>query len=178
MEEDLFIKLESSQQTETITEQKTQQSLSDLPRLEDMLKSEKEVKANTEIKGFESATTENFAQDKTFARKKDEKKVYLKRRVKIVTSVYLVIVTLLLTFAGVNLATIATQGGSGHTNDIAITQLAGDVEDSKQAAEENLQQSAAAPFTISLNEPRDYADDYKDLTFFDKFTILFRNIFG
>ena len=31
---------------------------------------------------------------------------------------------------------------------------------------------------ISLNEPRDYSDDTKELTFFDKLTILFRNIFS
>ena len=31
---------------------------------------------------------------------------------------------------------------------------------------------------ISLNEPRDYSDDIEELTFLDKMTILFRNIFG
>ena len=33
-------------------------------------------------------------------------------------------------------------------------------------------------FQRSLNEPREYSEDKKELTWLDKITILFRNIFG
>lgn len=176
--EELQPELNTEQTTETVVETKTETRLSDFLRLEDMLKSEKEVKQNTEIKGLEKASGETLAEDRTFARKKDEKKVYIKRRLKIVTGVYVAVVSLLLAFAGVNVATLATQGGNSHTNDIAITQLTGEVENASEDINEEMLNQGVAPFTVSLNEPRDYSDDNKELSFLDKVTILFRNIFG
>ncbi len=176
--EELQTELNTEQSTETVVETKAETRLSDLPRLEDLLKSEKEVKQKTEIKGLEKASGELLAEDKTFAKKKDEKKVFIKRRLKIVTGVYVAVASLLLAFAGVNIATLATQGGNSHTNDIAITQLMGEVENASGDIGEDLVNPDVAPFTISLNEPRDYSDDKKELTFLDKITILFRNIFG
>ena len=35
-----------------------------------------------------------------------------------------------------------------------------------------------ASIEVSLNPPRDYGDDKQELTFFDKLTILFKNLFG
>ena len=176
--EELQPELNTEQTTETVVETKTETRLSDFPRLEDMLKSEKEVKQNTGIKGLEKASGEIFAEDKTFARKKDEKKFLVKRRLKIVTGVYVAVASLLLVFAGVNIATLATQGGNSHTNEITITQLTGEVDSASGDVNEDLINQGIAPFTVSLNEPRDYNDDNKDLTLLDKITILFRNLFG
>ena len=173
--------LEKEHQVSTVTEQevKTEMpSLDSLPRLEDLLKSEKEIKTEkkTTLEGLTQVKQETKLHDRTFARVEDQKKEFVKRRVKIVTGVFGTVVSLLLAFVGVNLITLATLSRDIKSNTKTI-------QSQTQLVENYMEQAPAqtppnGSFEISLNEPRDYEDDKKELTLFDKITILFRNIFG
>ena len=169
--------LEQAVQTETITaeETATERRLEGLPRYEDMVKSETEVAPANEIKGLTEVESQTKIEDKPFTRVEDKKKVYLKRRLKIVTAVYLSIVALLMIFTIANVATLVALNKKITDNTNTI-QAESSVVEVLQKEEPEAQ--AMTGVEISLNEPRDYSEDYKDLTFFDKISILFRNLFG
>lgn len=165
--------LGTSTTVETNAEKKT--AFENLPRIEDLLKSEKEVKTVTQIQGVTKVATEAQAENRTFARKEDETKNLVKKRVKIITTVYASIVALLLTFVGINLGTM-----------IAIDKDINSAVNTKQVEQVKLDKvDKTAPgeavgddIVITLNPPRDYSDDVKELTFLDKVTIFFRHLFG
>ena len=162
--------------TEPTEKKKTEIRFEDLPRLEDLLKSEKEIKSAQELKGLKQVEEKTLAEDKPFTMKQDEKKTMVKKRVKIFTGVYIAVVALLLTFIGINIATLTIM-------DKDINSNANTIQSQSQQIDiyEGLNTPDADPtgtIEISLNEPRDYSDDTKELTFFDKLTILFRNIFS
>ena len=177
MEEE-FEKQESiSIQTETVTsvEETTKPTLSSLPSLEELKKSEQQVQTQTEIEGVTQVEQKTQTKDRIFTRKSDEKKVHIKKRLKIVTAVYSTVVALLLSFVITNVATLAILNKSINTNTETIqteqTQIL--IEESQTPAGSQL-----GEYQISLNEPRDYSEDKKELTWLDKITILFRNIFS
>ena len=152
MEEEQELQESVSIQTETVTsvEQKTQ-SLDSLPRIEDLRKSEQEVKINTQVEGTTQVEQKTLAQDKVFTRKVDERKVYLKKRLKIVTAVYTSVVVLLLSFVIANIATLAILDKSVTTNTKTIqsTQQQVIIEEATNTTGESV-----GNFQISLNEPR------------------------
>lgn len=160
--------------TESEVEQKSEVKLDNLPRLEDLLKSEKEIQRKTELEGLTKVAKSSMIENKTFARKTDEKRAFIKKRIKLVTVVYTCVLTLLVAFAGVNLFTmISAQKDITKSKDIIKSQT-------EQIAifEQNAPATGEVPESlVSLNEPRDYSDDTQDLTFLDKITILLRNIF-
>lgn len=176
MEEELEREESVSIQTETQTsvEQKTQ-TLDSFPRIEDLRKSEQEVKVNTEVVGTTQVKQKTQVKDRVFKKKVDERKVYFKKRLKIVTAVYVSIVALLLGFAITNVVTLAVLNKTVTTNTETIqsSQQQITIEEVKNTAGESV-----GDIQISLNEPRDYSEDKKELTFLDKLTILFRNIFS
>ena len=174
--------LELEQKVETVTQQevKTEEkpSLENLPRLEDLLKTEKEVKTEQKIgiEGLTAVKTETKPHDRTFARVEDEKKAFVKKRVKTVTVVFSVVVSLLLAFVGVNLVTLVQKNNEIDSN----TKI---IKDRTELVEIYQDQSTPSTnpkeeFQISLNEPRDYSDDKQELSMLDKLTILFRNLFA
>ena len=179
MDEELQPELETNADvqiaTETSEETKKETSLDNFPRLEDLIKSEKEIKTKTEIQGVTKVEPNVKTEDRVFTRKTDEKKTYIKRRLKTITGVYISVVTLLLAFVGVNIATLAilNKDINSATNTIkSQTEVVTYIENSATPS------TPAGEYQISLNEPRDYSEDKKELTFLDKITILFRNIFG
>ena len=176
MEEELEKQQSISVQTEqeTSVEKETEKTLEAFPRIEDLRKSEQDVKVKTQIDGVTQVEQKTQTRDMVFKKKSDEKKVYIKKRLKIVTSVYATVVTLLLAFVGVNIATLAILNKSVNTNTETIQSQQAQVE----VLEKNPAGESLGDIQISLNEPRDYSDDKKDLTFLDKITILFRNLFG
>lgn len=163
-------------QTQTETKLETETSLENLPRLEDFLKSEKEIRATTELKGLTQVQQDNLTQDKVFSRKEDEKKSFYKKRTKIVSSVYICVASLLAFFTMFNIFTLVSLNKQISDNTLTIQSEQSKIEVYEQTAPEipNTNQEVF----ITLNEPRDYSEDNKELTFLDKLTILFRNIFG
>ena len=81
MEEKEF---ETITKTQIATEQETKNEnlLGDLPRLEDLLKSEKEIKSTTgtELKGLKNVEPDSAELNRTFQSKQDEKKAFVKKR--------------------------------------------------------------------------------------------------
>lgn len=148
--------------------------LDNLPRVEDLRKSETEVYKAKEIEGVSEVDKVTKPQDRIFVRKSDQKKALYKKRIKIVTSIYATAVTLLLAFLGVNIATMAMLNKEVTTNTNTIQSQQQQIEVLEQVPEN----TPIGDYQISLNEPRDYSDDKKDLTFLDKLTILFRNLFA
>ena len=175
-EEQIQQQTQSNVEIETQVEQKVEQDkkLDDLPRIEDLRRSEKEIKTNAEIQGAKKVEQQTQVNDRIFVKKADQKKALYKKRIKIVTTVYTTAVVLLLAFVGINIATLASLNKDITTNTDTIQ--------SQQQQIELLEQTPAdAPigeYQISLNEPRDYSEDKKELTWLDKITILFRNLFG
>lgn len=160
--------------TQTIEKVEQEKKLDDLPRVEDMRKSEKEIKTQTQVEGATAIETETQTQDRVFVKKADQKKALYKKRLKIVTGVYATALTLLLAFVGVNIATMVMLNKKITTNtDTIQTQM-----DQIELLEQTTPTSPTGNYQISLNEPRDYSEDKKELTFLDKLTILFRNLFG
>jgi len=178
MEQEQELEREAQVATAVETEAKADftSGLEDLPRLEDLLKSEKEVKTENKIEGLTAVEPQTSIHDRTFARKEDKKKIMVKRRLKTITAVYGVVVSLLLAFVGINLFTLISLN-KDITSNTATMQAQNEV---IQVFENNAPtpEAPAGSFEISLNEPRDYADDKEELTMFDKITILFRNLFG
>ena len=177
MEEEQIQQQTESVGTSTQVEERIEQEkkLDDLPRIEDLRKSEKDVKTSTEIEGATQIEQATQTKDRIFVRKADQKKALYKKRLKIVTAVYTTVVVLLLAFVGVNIATLATLNKSITTNTETIQ--------TQQQQIELLEPSQPNPsneptYQISLNEPRDYSEDKQELTWLDKITILFRNLFS
>ena len=151
--------------------------LEDLPTLEELKRSETEiiVKKEPEIEGLKKVEQSFATEDKIFKRKEDEMKIFYKRRLKILTSVYISVLTLLLGFVGFNLITLAILNKDINSNTNTIQVEAARIEMIEGATELPVDPSSAV--TISLNEPRDYGDDEKELTFLDKLTIMIRTLF-
>ncbi len=174
---------EKETNTNTITESeqviKKESLLNDLPDVNDLLKSEQEIKATTTptLKGLKSAEDLNHVENKTFTKKSDKKKDLIKRRVKVLTGVYIAVASLLFAFVGINLITLAILNRDINSNANTI-----DAQTQAVTIYENQTTPDAPPagedITITLNEPRDYSDDDQELSFLDKLTILFRNLFG
>ncbi len=175
-ERELEAQVTTSTATETQVKADFSSGLEDLPRLEDLLKSEKEIKSEKKLEGLTAVKQQTSAQDRPFARAEDKKKVLVKRRLKTITGVYTCCIALLLAFVGFNLVTLVNVNKDINTNTKTIQSQV----ESVQIMENELQAPTGpnGEFTISLNEPRDYSDDTKELTFFDKISILFRNLFG
>lgn len=175
--EELEKELNSNIQTESEikSSETTQNNLESLPRLDDLLKSEKQVKINQEIKGLEQIKSTSQTEDRMFAKKQDNKQAHLKRRIKTLTGVYVAVASLLAVFVGVNLVTLAILNNQKTTNVNTIQSKQEMVE--KIATDDNLTASGDDIF-ITITEPRDYSDDKKELTVFDKITIFFRHLFG
>ncbi len=161
---------------EKVEETKKDLSLDDFPRLEDLLKSEKEVKQNTELTGLTDAEPSRAEENRAFKSKQDEKQKFVRKRLKLITSVYICVAVLLFGFVIFNTATLAilNKGINSNTNTINTqSEIVKAIEVTPETPDpEN------PAIEISLNEPRDYSDDTKELTFLDKLTILFRNIFA
>lgn len=160
--------------TEVLEKVEQEKKLDNFPRIEELRKSEKEVKTNTQIEGATELKTETEFEDRMFVKKADQKKALYKKRIKIVTSVYTTAMVLLLAFVGVNIATMASLQKDITTN----TQTIQSQQEQIEMLEQNTPGASTGNFHISLNEPRDYSEDKKELTFLDKVTILFRNLFG
>lgn len=176
LEKEVSANLKLGVETESSSNTQTEQQLDSLPRLEDLLKSEKEVKVAQKIEGLEKATESIEIEDKVFTRKVDEKKVYLKKRLKIISAVYITVVALMLTLVGINVATLISMNNTINNNTITIVKNESDIQNAQN--QYNATTPTGQEITVSLNEPRDYSDDTKELTFLDKMTILFRNMFG
>ena len=177
MQEEFERKESVSIQTETLTSvnEETRQTLDSFPRIEEIRKSEQDVKVKTEIEGTTQVKRETQVKDRVFTRKIDEKKVHIKKRVKILTAVYTTVVTLLLAFIISNLATYAILDEACNKNAETIKSKGALIE---KTIEESSNGQVVGEIQISLNEPRDYSEDKKELTWLDKITILFRNLFG
>ena len=175
MEEELEVKESVNIQVDTLTsvENKTE-TLDSFPRIEDLRKSEREVKFNTQVDGTTQVESQTSMQDRTFTRKSDEKKIYFKKRLKIVTAVYTSVLALMLAFTIGNLATLNSLERTIKSN----TEIIKSQNEVVKVLDESSKGQSIGEFTISLNEPRDYSEDKKELTWLDKVTILFRNIFG
>ena len=173
-EEQQELEQSTAVQTEAQVETQEERKTEDLPSYEDLRKSEKEVRTSAPIiEGVTHVESETKPLDRVFKRKSDEKKVHFKRRLKIVTSVYATVVALLLGFVITNAATLAVM-------DKKIDTATKTIQSSQQQVEmlkEN-QVPTGQDLPISLNEPRDYSEDKQELTFLDKLTILFRNLFA
>ena len=146
-----------------------------MPRIEDLRKSEQDVQVNTEIQGVTQVEQRTQSKDRVFARKSDEKKVYFKKRLKIVTAVYTAVVVMLLGFVIANVVTLSQLEKSVTSNTKTIQSQSQQIE---KVIEETNPGQEIGDFQISLNEPRDYSEDKKELTWLDKITIVFRNLFG
>ena len=176
MDEELEKEESVSIQTETVSSvgEETKQTLDSLPSIEQLKKSEQEVKVNAQIEGVTNLEPQTKAQDRVFKLKKDERKVYFKKRLKIVTAVYSTVVALLLGFVITNVATLAMLDKDISANTKTIQSQQQQVE----VLKENPAGESLGDFQISINEPRDYSEDKKELTWLDKVTILFRNLFS
>lgn len=171
---------ETSANTITENEPEVKQTpetrLDDLPRWEDLLKSEQELRPAPELKGLKKVENDTIEEDKTFTKKQDEKNILVRRRVKILTSIYIAVASLLLTFVGVNAVTLTMFSRDINSNANTIQSKSEQVEFGENRID--TPQMPSDSIEVSLNPPRDYGDDSRELTFFDKLTILFRNIFG
>lgn len=168
--------------TQTATESEVKQekvSLEDFPRLEDLLKSEKEIKsAQTQtLQGLKQVQPGADFEHKTFAKKEDKHKEHAKKRIKLLTSVYAVVATLLFVFVGINAITLAVLSKDINSNTETIQNMQYDLVDEIQNATPEAELEGP-PMEVVLNVPRDYDDDQQELTFLDKLTIVFRNLFG
>ena len=74
-----------------------------------------------------------------------------------------------------NIATLAVLDKAITTNTKTIQSKQDEI---VRVLEESNPGQEIGSFQISLNEPRDYSEDKKELTWLDKITILFRNLFG
>ena len=168
------VNLNTEIQTETSQTIETKQGLGAFLSLDDLIKSEKEVKTNNEIKGLTQIENQTHFENKEFAKKKDEKKPLIKKRLKVVTGVYIAVITMLLAFVCVNTVTLAILSKESTTNANTIQAQQQTLEYIEKPNIEN----PTKEIPITLNQPREYNDDNKELTLWDKITILFKNLFG
>ena len=173
--------LEKQAQTQTSTaiEQETKQeiSLDNFPSIQDLVKSEQEVKSERKLQGLTSAEPAQTLEDRPFARKEDERKKFVKKRLKLVTGVYIAVASFLLEFVGVNVGTLAVLNKkiNDHTKTIQAETTAINLMKDADTPDADI---TGEDIAITLNPPRDYNDDKQTLTFLDKITILFRNLFN
>ena len=177
MEEELKPEVEKEVNTQTVASEqvKEESSLDNLPRLEDLLNSEKTVKPAKQLEGVTEVEKTTFFEQVPFTKKEDKRAPLFKKRVKIVSSVLVSTVLMLLAFVGVSTFTLASLHKEVHTNTQTIQ--------SQQEVLNNLKNSVntndpSGMLEITLNEPRDYSDDKKELSILDKLTIVFRSIFS
>ncbi len=177
MDEELEKQESVSVQTEQTTsvETETKSTPDVFPSLEELRKSEQEVKVNNKIEGVTQVEHAPLTEDRVFKKKADEKKVYAKRRLKILTAVYSVVTALLLGLVVTNIVTLSMldKDISSQTKTIQSKQ-----EQIVKLEESQPDLEVPNEIQISVNEPRDYSEDEKELTWIDKITILFRNIFS
>ncbi|MFQ6752506.1 MAG: hypothetical protein ACLRFL_02980 [Clostridia bacterium] len=176
MGEELEKQNEVNSSIETSTSEKVEETtkLDSLLRLEEMRRTEKEVRTAPAIQGVSEVESEVDFDTKEFAKKSDQRKAFLKKRLKVVTGVYLSVVAMLLVFVVVNLFTLNTMSGLIEDNTKVITEQQ-QLLDGKTIVDSTLD---GAQIEVNLNPPRDYDDEKVELTFLDKITILFRNLFG
>jgi len=84
-------------------------------------------------------------------------------------------ITLLLAFVGVSVFTLASLHKDINTNIETIQTQQEELTALKESVNPN---DPLKNFEITLNPPRDYDDDKKELTILDKLTIIFRSIFS
>ena len=175
--EELQPELEKEVNTQTVASEvkKEEPTLDSLPRLEDLLKSEKEVQPAKQIEGVTEVEKTTFFETVPFTKKEDKRAPLFKKRVKIVTGVFASAITLLLAFVGFSTFTLVSLHKQINSNTETIQ--------SQQEVLTNLENTVnpgdpASVLEVTLNEPRDYSDDKKELTILDKLTIMFRSIFG
>ena len=171
-QKELNSNIQTQSEIKPIETEKT--NLTSLPRLEDLLKSEKQVKVGKKIEGLTQVKTFTKSNEKEFTKKQDNSKAHLKRRIKTITGVYVAVASLLAIFAGVNVITLAVLNKQITTNTNTIQSQQAQVEQIVQ----NVPTAGQEIPLILGTPPRDYDDDKQELTFLDKITILFRGIFG
>lgn len=176
--EDFERELESRTQTGIMTEtnQETEINLGSSFNFEEMLKSEKEVKQETTLNNLKKAEQTELVSDRVFAQPGETRRTLVKRRLKLITGMYVGVLTLLLVFTGVNLGTLVAMKKeiSNNTQTLEKQQVA--LEYEKKNAEDIV--DANEEINIMLNLPKDYSEDEKELTFLDKLTIMFKHLFG
>ena len=178
MEEELKPELETQVNTQTIaSEQKKEEiSLDNFPRLEDLLKSEKTVKQSQKLEGVVEVEKTTFFEKVPFTKKEDKRAPLFKKRIKIVSTVLVSTITLLLAFVGVSTFTLIKQQKAVSANTETINKvLKPELEKLQNSVNAN---NPSGSFEITLNPPRNYDDDKKELTILDKLTIIFRSIFS
>ncbi len=161
-----------------ISEPKVEQSTApaNFLNLEEMKKSEKEVRTAHKIQGVAEIDANIENENREFAKKSDAKKAFAKKRLKVITGVYVSVVGMLLALVGVNIFTLAAMDSTILDNGKSIITAQKEIETVIEGVTEDV--LSGLPIEISLNEPRDYSEDKKGLTFFDKMSIVFRNLFG
>lgn len=175
--EELQSEKESEALTQTIEREETteKQSLNPFLHIDDMLKSEQELNTMTQMQGLVQVENNSILEDKPFMHKKDEKKAFIKKRIKVIAGVYIAVLTMLLTFVGINAVTLILLNKDITSNKETINVESERVEMARQQAEE---QASGEEIQIVLNEPRDYQDDNIELSVLDKISIIFKNLFG
>lgn len=171
---DLKEEREVSTHTSIEPEIKTDSRLNDLPRLQDMMKSEQEVARAPVLDGLSDVEQKVSTEDRQFTRKADEKKAFYVKRFKTLTFVYCAVAVLMLTLIGFNVATLTMLNRDKNS----LTRTTEEYSRQIALIEDNTSPEESVPLEIKLNEPRDYNDDEKELTFMDRLTILFKSIFG
>ena len=173
--------LERQTQTETTTaveqETDTKINLDDLTNFQDFVKSEQEIKSERKLQGLTAAEPAQAIEDRPFARKEDEHKKFVKKRVKLVTGIYIAIATLLLSFVGVNIGTLVALNKKIDNNVKTIQSEQEKIELVKRSDVPDADLTGKG-ISITLNQPRDYNDDNHSLNLLDKLTILFRSLFS
>lgn len=169
--------IETEVKRDVAIDPKTETRFDDMPNLEDLLKSEKEIKTevNQTPQGLQQVKQNEKPADKIFTRKEDEKRAFVKHRVKLFTTIYAIVCVLLLGFIGVNTATLVTKNRDINSQTNTMQQGRTYLVDKNLTdnEEDNVLESY-----ITTNVPRDYGDEDTDLSFFDRVTILFRSLFG
>jgi hypothetical protein len=129
------------------------------------------------LQGLKQVENSAAIETKTFTRKEDEHKSFVKKRLKVLTGVYTAVACLLFGFVCFNAITLAILNRNINNNTETIQGEMAKITEVLPGAEEDAVLSNE-PIEITLNTARDYSDDEKELTFLDKFTILFKNLFG
>ncbi len=155
---------------------KTDTRFDDLPNLEDLLKSEKDVKVEVDStpQGLKQVKQNEKPADKIFTRKEDQKRAFIKHRVKLFTSIYAIVCCLLLGLVGFNAATLIAKNRDINSQTDIIQQGNTYLGNSQSSMEDD----NVLELPVTVNTPRDYGDDANNLTFFDRLTILFRSLFS
>lgn len=165
---------EMQSNTQTLETQQTEsvQSFS-MPNIESFRKSEMAFQTKTELKGVTQVDNEFNSEVREFTKKQDTAKQKAGVRAKVIKTVYFTTLTLLFVLVCVNAITLAVLVNTSNTNTDTI-------KSKQETVNEYVLKEGELPdpLPITLNEPRDYDDDNKELTFWDKITILFRNIFS